>query len=448
MAIPFKAYDVRGTVPDQLNEELAESIGRAIAKHLGAKRLVVGRDMRDSGVGLSRALIAGITAMGCDVTEIGVVSSPIQYFGVGHLESDGGVMVTASHNPAEYNGFKISAKDVVPVGGDSGLPEIEALARAGVEIPDGATSGTVTSTDVKPAYAEHVLGLLEFGERRLKVAVDCGNGMGGVEVDTILRRLPIDIVGLYLEPDGTFPNHEANPLNPANMRDLQAAVVREGCDLGIAFDGDADRACFCDEAGRIIGNDLVTALLAKELVPKEPGCSVIYDLRSSRVVPDTVKELGGKPVRERVGHAFMKATLRREAGPFGGELSGHFYFRDFWYTDSGVYAAALVMAQLSRGDRKLSDIVAPLRKYPTTGEVNFVVEDKDAKIEEIAAAFPDAEQDRLDGVTVFYPTWWCNVRKSNTEPLLRLVLEADDETIFETAKARVMALLGTPVVGH
>ena len=443
MAGIFKAYDIRGTVPDQLDEALAERIGRAAATHLGAKSMVVGRDMRASGVGLSAALIRGITSTGCDVTDIGIVSTPMQYFAVGSLGTDGGIMVTASHNPAEYNGFKTSAQDVVPVGGDSGLPEIEALAR-GEQTACDAAAGSVSQADVKTAYAEKILSMISFGDRRLKVAVDCGNGMGGLEVEHVFSKFPVDIVGLYLDPDGSFPNHEANPLNPENMRDLQAAVLREGCDLGVAFDGDADRACFCDEKGEIIGNDLVTALLANELVPREPGCAVLYDLRSSRVVEQTVRELGGNPVRERVGHAFMKATLRRHEGPFGGELSGHFYFRELWYTDSAIYAAGLILAQVSRGDTPLSEIVAPLRRYPNTGEVNFHIEDKDGKIEEIAAAFPDARQDRLDGITIAYDNWWCNVRKSNTEPLLRLVLEADDEATFTEARTKVMALLGTP----
>lgn len=443
MPIPFKAYDVRGVVPDQLDEALAERIGRATATFLDAGRMVVGRDMRDSGVGLSAALIRGITSTGCDVIDIGVVSSPIQYFAVGHLEADGGVMVTASHNPAEYNGFKISGESVVPIGGDSGLVDIEAMVRG--DLPEASGEGDVEQLDVKDDYREKLVGMIEMGERRLKVAVDCGNGMGGIEVDQVLRHLPIDIVGLYLEPDGTFPNHEANPLQASNMRDLQAAVLREGCDLGIAFDGDADRACFCDEKGQIIGNDLITALLAHELVPQEPGCAVLYDLRSSRVVPETIRALGGMPVRERVGHAFMKATLRRHMGPYGGELSGHFYFRDLWFTDSAAYAAGLVLSLLSRGDRLLSEVVAPLRRYPTTGEVNFHVDDKDGLIETIAREFADARQDRLDGITIEYSDWWCNVRKSNTEPVLRLVLEADDEEVFATAKARVMAILGEPL---
>lgn len=444
MAGIFKAYDVRGTVPDQIDERTAELIGRAVATHLRAKRLVVGRDMRESGIALSRALIAGIVSTGCDVVDVGVVSTPMQYFACGHLGGDGGVQVTASHNPAKYNGFKTSGADVVPVGGDSGLSEIEAMVRASIAAPPGVAPGRVHTAEIREPYAEKLLSLVRFGERRLKVAVDCGNGMGGLEVETVLRKLPIDLVGLYLEPDGSFPNHEANPLNPKNMRDLQAAVLRERCDLGIAFDGDADRACFCDEKGGLVGNDLVTALLARELVPMEPGAGVVYDLRSSRVVPQTIAALGGSPIRERVGHAFMKRTLRKAGGPFGGELSGHFYFRDLWYTDSGVYAASLVLAQVSRGAAPFSEHLRDLRKYPTTGEVNFEIEDKDGTIERIAREFADARQDRLDGITVEYPSWWCNVRKSNTEPLLRLVMEADDAATFETARARLLAILGAP----
>lgn len=445
MAGIFKAYDVRGTVPDQLDEALAERVGRAVALHLTARRLVVGRDMRSSGVGLSRALIRGINSVGCDVVDVGVVSTPMQYFACGHLGGDGGVQVTASHNPAQYNGFKISGRGVVPVGSNSGLAEIEAMARAGVEAPAGVRPGRVETQDVSAAYGAKIASMLAPGARRLKVAVDCGNGMGGLEVKHVLSRLPIDMTGLYLEPDGSFPNHEANPLNPANMRDLIAVVRREKCDLGIAFDGDADRACFCDEKGEIVGNDIVTALLANDLVAGEKGAHVVYDLRSSRVVPQTIAALGGTPVRERVGHAFMKATLRKHGGPYGGELSGHFYFRDLWYTDSGVYAAGLVLCQLSRGTAPFSELLAPLRKYPTTGELNFEVADKDALIEKIAATFPDARQDRLDGITVEYPSWWCNVRKSNTEPLLRLVMEAEDRATFDRVRPQLLGILGTPV---
>lgn len=444
MAGIFKAYDVRGTVPDQIDEDVARKIGRATAQHLRARKVVVGRDMRASGVGLSRALIDGLTESGASVTDIGVVSTPMQYFACGHLGADAGVQVTASHNPAGYNGFKISGPGVVPVGGDSGLADIEALVRGGSFAPPAHVRGSVATADTGAAYAEKILSLVGPLRRRLKVAVDCGNGMGGLEVATVLRRMDLEIVGLFLEPDGTFPNHEANPLNPRNMRDLQAAVLREGCDLGIAFDGDADRACFCDETGALVGNDLVTALLARSLVAREPGASVVYDLRSSRVVPQTITALGGTPIRERVGHAFMKRTLRKAGGPYGGELSGHFYFRDLWYTDSGVYAAGLVLSQVADSSKPFSAHLRDLRRYPTTGEVNFEIAEKDAMIERIATEFHDARQDRLDGITVEYPSWWCNVRKSNTEPLLRLVMEADDRPTFEDARTRLFAILGTP----
>lgn len=445
MAGIFKAYDIRGTVPDQLDEKLAESIGRAIATYLGAKTLVVGRDMRESGVGLSRALTRGINSTGCDVVDIGIVSTPMQYFAVGHLATDGGVMVTASHNPAEYNGFKVSRRDVIPVGGSSGLADVEAMVRQGIAAPAGVAPGAITSRDVKPAYAEHILALVPPGGRRLKVAVDCANAMGYLEVEHVLSRMNVDLIPLFMEPDGTFPNHEANPLKAENMEDVRRTVLENGCDLGIAFDGDADRACFCDERARIIGNDLMTAYLASEFLPQEPGGAVVYDLRSSKVVPETIERLGGKPVRDRVGHAFMKATLRSHNGPYGGELSGHFYFRDLWFTDSGVMAAARTISKLARADGPMSSLVDAFRVHVGSGEINFEVEDKDGTIERIAAAFPDARQDRLDGITVDEGDWWCNVRKSNTEPLLRLTFEAKDQATFDAVAPRLYDLLGTPV---
>jgi phosphomannomutase len=304
----------------------------------------------------------------------------------------------------------------------------------------------VTEWDAREAYSRHVLAYWKPAKRRPRVVVDCANGMGSLEVDLVLARMGLEVEVLYPELDGSFPNHEANPLRPENLVDLQAAVKEHRADIGIAFDGDADRARFVDEKGGVVGNDLATALLAEEILPGEPpGAAVVYDLRSSRVVPETVKALGGRPVRERVGHAFMKARLRGEKGPFGGEYSGHFYFRDNWCADSAVIACVLVLNRLSRDPRPFSEILAPLRRYRQTGEVNFEVQDKDARIREIAAAFPDAKVDLLDGVTVDYPDWWFNVRKSNTEPLLRLCLEGVTEDAFEKGRARVMPMLGTPV---
>lgn len=448
MAGVFHAYDVRGVWGRGIDERLSERIGRAIALHLRPGRVCVGNDMRDSAAPAKAALLRGLTAHGCAVEDIGLASTPMQYFATGSGGFDAGVQVTASHNPAEYIGFKISGRGVVPVGGDSGLPAIEALATSGdpLDPPPGTRPGAVAARDIGKDYAAHVAAFWNPGKRRPRVVVDCANGMGSLEVDHGLSRLGLDLEVLYPELDGTFPNHEANPLRHENLRDLQAAVLARGADCGIAFDGDADRACFVDEKGGVVTNDLLTAVLAGEILPGEPpGSAVIYDLRSSRVVAETVAALGGRPVRERVGHAFMKATLRRERGCFGGEYSGHFYFRDNWYADSGVIASVLVLNRLSREERPFSEILRPLRRYRQTGEVNFEVEDKDGKIREIAAAFADGEVDFTDGVTVNFPDWWFNVRKSNTEPLLRLNLEGLTAESFERGKARVLPFLGSPV---
>ena len=450
MAGVFHAYDVRGLWGREIDSDLCRRIGRAVAVHLRARRVCVGRDMRASAVEARHALLAGLregfTDTGCSVTDIGVVSTPMHYFACGRHGFDAGVQVTASHNPSEYIGFKISGPAVAPVGADSGLREIERLTHEGRFVPPPVTYYEEHVLDVREDYSAHVLSFWKGGPRRPRVVVDCANGMGSLEADLVLKRLGLEVEVLYPELDGSFPNHEANPLRPENLRDLQAAVRARGADLGIAFDGDADRARFVDERGGVVGNDHATALLAEELLPAEPpGAAVVYDLRCSRVVPETVRALGGRPIRERVGHAFMKARLRREGGPFGGELSGHFYFRENWCADSASIACVLVLNRLSRDPRPFSEILAPLRRYPQTGEVNFEVADKDGKIREVAAAFPDAKVDFLDGVTVEYPEWWFNVRKSNTEPLLRLCLEGTTPAAFEAGRSRVLPLLGTPV---
>ncbi len=441
----FRAYDVRGVWGREIDEALSERIGRAVAAHLKCRRVAVGNDMRESAIPAKAALIRGLTSMGCDVEDVGLVSTPMHYFACGHHVFDAGVQVTASHNPSEYIGFKVSGPSVVPVGGDSGLPEIGRMAMAGVDVPPGTRPGVVTSREIADEYTAHVLRFHRPG-RPLRVAVDCANGMGSLEVRLALSRLDHELQVLYPELDGSFPNHEANPLRAENLRDLQAAVAEHRADVGIAFDGDADRACFVDEKGGVVTNDLVTALLAEEVLPAEPrGAAVVYDLRSSRVVPETIRALGGVPVRERVGHAYMKARLRSEKGPFGGEYSGHFYFRDNWYADSGVIAAVLVLNRLARDPRPFSGILVPFRRYRQTGEVNFEIHDKDGKIAEIARAFADGEVDFADGVTVNYPDWWFNVRKSNTEPLLRLNLEGMTAAAFEAGRARVLPFLGEPV---
>jgi len=435
----FKAYDVRGVVPRDLNEDVAYRIGRAAPLVLGAKSMVVGRDMRRSSEALARALIRGIAESGCDATDIGLCTTPMNYFAVGSGPYGGAAMVTASHNPAEWNGFKFSRSGAAPVSYETGLAEMERLV-AGELPPAPGTRGRVEKKDVRPAYVRHLLKFAE-GIGPLTVVVDAGNGMAGMVLPEIFEHLPCRLHALYFELDGSFPNHEANPLKRENLVDLQAEVRATGADIGVAFDGDADRCMFVDETGEPVSSDLVTALLARELLERERGAAVVYDLRSSRVVPEEIRKAGGVPVETRVGHSFMKAILREHKGPMGGELSGHYYFRDHFYSDSGEVAMLVMLRMLSRSGRRMSELVAPLRRYSATGEINFEVEDKDAMIEALASAFRDGEQSRLDGLTVRYKDWWFNVRKSNTEPVLRLNLEADTPEIRDRARARVEAVL-------
>jgi len=442
MAGAFKAYDIRGVYPKDLDEETARRIGFAIARSLGARRLVAGRDMRLSAPSMHAAAVEGARRAGADVIDIGLASTPMTYFAIGSLGTDGGFQVTASHNPPEYVGFKVCRRDAVPVGGESGLAGIEAEVRSGRPLPPAAT-GRVESRDVLGDFARHVLRFA--GEvRPFRVVIDAGNGMGGYTLPPILEQLPVRVTRLFFEPDGSFPNHEADPLKDENLAPVQEAVRRERADLGVAFDGDADRCIFVDEQGGRVGCDLITALIARDLLRTWKG-PIVYDLRSSRVVPETIRESGGTPVRERVGHAFIKATMRRTGSRFGGELSGHFYFGDNWTCDSGEIALVRMLTLLSAEGRPFSEVLRPLRRTVTSGELNFRVADKDAKLEELAAAFPDAEVDRLDGITVQYPDWWCNVRPSNTEPVLRLNLEASDRATFDRARARVLAMLGRPL---
>lgn len=438
----FKAYDIRGLYGSQITLETAERIGRGYAKYLGAKRVAVGRDMRESSPDVEAALVRGLTASGVDVTRIGLCSTPMNYFAVANYGFDGGIQVTASHNPAAYTGFKLTRAGAIPLSGEEGIEEIRELVEGG-DLPDAPTPGKVEDLDIREDYTKHVLSFAE-DVRPLTVAVDVANGMGSLEVELVFPHLPVKLVPLYMELDGNFPNHEPNPLRAENLKDLIAKVREVGADVGIGFDGDADRACFVDENGRTITNDLITALLALEILPKRPG-PVVYDLRSSRVVAEVIEKNGGKPIRERVGHSFLKARMRKENAVFGGEFSGHYYFRENYNADSGIIAAIHVLNLLSKREEPFSKILEPLRKYWMTGEINFEVEDKDAKIEEIAKVFSDGEIDWLDGVTVQYPDWWFNVRKSNTEPLLRLNLEGMTEEAYESGRRRVMEVLGTPV---
>ncbi len=452
MAGIFKAYDVRGVYPAEIDEATAEKIGAAFgflveeADRAAGGPVVVSRDMRSHSEPLAAALVEGLRGTGLDVIDVGLATTPMNYFAVGHLGAAGGIQVTASHNPAKYNGMKLSLREARPVSGDHAIPLLEAKVRSGERAAaPGGRRGGYRRDEIFDAYRRHVLALLERpeGARRLKVAADAGNGMGTLYLP-ILEAMGVDLVPLYFELDGTFPHHEPNPLKEENLADLVAAVRREGADLGVAFDGDADRAAFIDERGEPVGSDLATALIGGELLAEHPGKAVVYDLRSSRAVPEYIAERGGVPVRERVGHSFIKATLRRHDGVFGGELAGHYYFRANYFADCAILALIEIANLLWRSGEPMSALVAPLRRYAKSPEINFEVEDKQGKIELLAARYAGGAIDYLDGITVAYPSWWFNVRPSNTEPYLRLVLEAATAEELASRRAELEALLGTP----
>ena len=445
----FKAYDIRGKVPSELDPDLARKIGHAFARLLSARRLVVGRDMRTHSPAIAGAVIEGIRDAGCDVLSIGLASTPMAYFAIGSLPCDGGLNVTASHNPGEYNGMKLSGKGASPISGATGIQEIERLCANG-DLAPSRSRGKLEEADVLQKYAEHVARFAHL-DRPLEIAVDASNGMAGHTLPPILERLPsIRPHTLYMEPDGRFPNHEANPLKESNLDPLRALVRRTTAPIGMCFDGDADRCCFVDESGRTVGNDLITALLAREVLARKPGSPVVYDLRSSWVVREEVARAGGVPVRDRVGHSFMKATMRARGAWFGGELSGHFYFKENYTCDSGELAMISALNLLARDARPFSGMVEELRRYHSTGEVNFEVADKDAAIRTLRAKYADGKQDELDGITVEYGDlgdrewWWFNVRASNTEPLLRLNLEASARGLRDEKRAELVGILGEP----
>jgi phosphomannomutase len=437
----FKAYDVRGVVPDQLRAADAHRVGRAVARHFGARSLVVGRDARQSSPELSEALIRGIREEGVDVVEIGLVATPMLYFAVEALAADGGVMVTASHNPAQYNGFKICREHAIPVGEASGLREIEKLAEGIASEPVAARTGARRSADVTARYVEHVL---TVGERRpaLHVAIDCGNGMAGVGLEPLLERLPLRVERLYFEPDCTFPNHPADPLHVPNLADLQQKVRSSGADFGVAFDGDADRAIFVDEHGAPVPSDLVTGLLARSQLRRAPGARVLYDLRSSWATAEEIRAAGGVAEMCRVGHSFVKAAMRERDALFAGELSGHFYFRfsPTLVADDGIAALVAMLDLLGLEGKPLSALIAPLRRYFASGEVNRRVADPQAILAALAREHAGApELSHMDGLLVRYADWWFNMRPSNTEPLLRLNVEAKSEARMQSERDRLLA---------
>jgi phosphomannomutase len=440
----FKAYDIRGTVPEQLDAGMCRAIGAAFARFAGAPRLLVGHDMRPSGDELVDAFCAGARGEAVDVTLLGLVSTDLVYFASGRYDSPG-VMFTASHNPAQYNGIKLCLAGARPVGEDTGLAEIKETA-AGIfegRIPAGAGPlGGEDSLELLDEFADHVVSFVDRSLLKpLKVVADTANGMGGLIVPKVFERVPFDLEVMYGELDGTFPNHPADPIQPANQRDLQARVTATGADVGLAFDGDADRVFLVDETGRGLSGSTTTAILAAGILSREPGATILHNLICSRAVPEVIKERGGIPIRTRVGHSYIKQVMAETGAAFGGEHSAHYYFRDNYRADSGIIASMVVLEQLSQAGVPLSELRRPFERYAASGEINTEVPDPRAVIERVAAAYSGYEQDRLDGLTVNCGPWWFNLRPSNTEPLLRLNLEAATREECDEHVAEVLALV-------
>jgi phosphomannomutase len=433
----FKAYDIRGVYPDQLDEETARRIGSAFAEFTRAPRIAMGRDSRLSSPALSAAFAEGVTRRGSDVVDIGLATTDMLYFASGRLGLPG-AMFTASHNPPQWNGIKLCRAGAAPVGEDSGLIEVRELAER--DLPATGPEGRLTSRDMLEEYVEHVLSFVAADRMApLTVVADAANGMAGLVLPAIFERLPVKLVGLFLELDGTFPNHPADPIQPENQVDLRRAVTEHGADLGLAFDGDADRVFLVDERAEGVSGSLVTALVAEAMLERESGGTILYNVICSWVVPEVIREHGGIPVRTRVGHSLIKKVMAETGAIFGGEHSGHYYFRDHYRADSGLIAALVVLERLSEAGVPMSELLRPYKRYEASGEINSEVEDQEGTIEELARRYADGRQDRLDGLTVEYDDWWFNVRASNTEPLLRLNVEARTEAVLEERTRELLA---------
>jgi phosphomannomutase len=438
----FKAYDVRGVVPDELDAELARRIGAAFATWTGLPSMLLGRDCRLSSPELASAIAGGARSRGVDVVDLGLASTDLVYFASGSLDLPA-VMITASHNPKDYNGLKFCLPGARPVGEETGLREIRRLVEDGTP-PADLEPGRLEQRDLLDAYVDHVLSFVDVASMRpMTVAVDTANGMGGLVVPPVMARLPVTLHHLYADLDGTFPNHPADPIDPENQRDLKAAVLEQRADVGLAFDGDADRVFLVDERAEDVSGSLLTALVARAMLREELGAKVVHNLICSRIVPETIRAEGGIPVRTRVGHSFIKQVMAETGAIFGGEHSGHYYFRKNYRADSGLIAAVVALGELSAAERPLSELLAPFRKYFDSGEINSRVDDQAGRIERIASSLADGHQDRLDGLTVEYPDWWCNVRPSNTEPLLRLNVEATTPELLAEKTAIVLDLIRT-----
>jgi phosphomannomutase len=443
----FKAYDIRGVYPDSLNEVVARDIGRAFVAYLGlsGSRVLVARDMRLSGEALKTAFIEGVTQSGADVLDLGLDSTDALYFAVGHLEEPGGAMITASHNPKEYNGFKLCREDAIALSGEHGISQIRDLITSG-KLPEPAEyPGSVEESDITEDYARHCLSFINTeGLRRLNIVVDAGNGMAGKMLPPIFEKLPFDYAPMYFELDGSFPNHPPNPIEPENMKNLQERVKTEGADFGAAFDGDADRVFVVDEKGETISGDILAALVAKNVLEKEPGATILYSAVCSKTLPELIESEGGKAIRTKAGHSIIKPQMREYNAAFGAEHSGHFYFRDNYFADSGIIAMLTVSELVARQDGPISELLAPIDHYVRSGEINLEVEDQEAtlrKVEEHYAQRDDPKIDHLDGLTVDYGDWWFNVRPSNTEPLLRLNVEASDRETMERERDELLNLI-------
>ncbi|HZV77455.1 MAG TPA: hypothetical protein VFF63_06840 [Candidatus Babeliales bacterium] len=445
----FKSYDVRGVYPSQLSDGVAYQIGRCFVPLIGDGRpngsratVCVGRDMRPSGRKLCEAFARGAAEAGADVVDIGMVSTDALYFAVGKFHFDGGVMITASHNPAQYNGMKFTRSQAQAISLDTGLNVIRDQLVSDRLPAKSGDPGPITHRNVLDDFAQHCLSFVDRSKiKPFKIAIDAGNGMAGETVPHVFKNLPCDLEPLYFELDGSFPNHPASPIEPENMIDLQAEVRKHDCDLGVAFDGDADRMFIVDEKAGLIDGSTVTALVALNTLKKHPGAKILYNLICSRSVPELILKAGGIPVRSKVGHSIIKAVMREQDILFGGEHSGHFYFRDNWYADSGMIALLQCLELFSEANKPVSEVIAPIDTRFRSGEINSTVLDIGAKLRQIEAHYADAQIDHLDGVTINYPDWWMNVRPSNTEPLLRLNVEGDTEALMEQHRDEALALI-------
>ncbi len=438
----FKAYDIRGTFPDQLSPQNSYQIGAALANYLKPRAIAVGRDMRLSSEALFEQLARGLNDSGVDVIDLGLISTDALYFAVGKFGYDGGVMITASHNPKEYNGFKICKKDAEPLSGQEGLGQMLKMIQDGSFLVESPSRGVVVRKDISDEYAAHALAFIDIAKiKPYHIVIDAGNGMAGKILEPVLKKLPIKVTRLFFELDGTFPNHPASPIELENLVDLQKKMKETNADFGVAFDGDADRMFLLDKFGTQLGGDITTALVSRSLLGKHPGETILYNLICSRAVPELIKRMGGNPIRTRVGHAIIKPLMKKHNAIFGGEHSGHFYFRDNWFADSGLIAFLVCLELISVENRPLHEMVKEIDPYFRSGEINTRVDSIPDKIAAVTKAFGSGSQDTIDGLTVQFDDWWFNLRPSNTEPLIRLNIEANSRDLLEKKKNELLGII-------